>query len=65
METSGRAMTEKSTSSSIKCEDFAHFFLYCNVVMHHEFLPHGRTVNKEYYFEVKRRLGEAIPQKRK
>lgn len=31
--------------------------------MHHEFLP-GRTVNKEYYLEVLRRLREAIRRKR-
>lgn len=35
------------------------FFDYRGVV-HHEFLPHGRTVNKEYYLEVTRRLREAI-----
>lgn len=33
-------------------------------VVHHEFLPQGRTVNKEYYLEVMRRLREAIRQKR-
>ena len=31
--------------------------------MHHEFLPLGRTVNKEYYFEVMHRLCEAIRKK--
>ena len=30
--------------------------------MHHEFLPGGQTVNKEYYLGVMRRLREAIPQ---
>ena len=30
-------------------------------VVHHEFLPQGRTVNKEYYLEVMRRLREVIP----
>lgn len=29
-------------------------------MMHFEFLPKGRTINKEYYFEVVRRLREAI-----
>ncbi|UYV62710.1 hypothetical protein LAZ67_2001663 [Cordylochernes scorpioides] len=33
-------------------------------VVHHEFLPQGRTVNKEYYLQVMRNLGEAIRQKR-
>ena len=38
-------------------------FFYCNDVVHNEFLPQGRTVNKEYYLEVMRRLREAIRQK--
>ncbi|UYV79906.1 hypothetical protein LAZ67_18001018 [Cordylochernes scorpioides] len=33
-------------------------------VVHHEFLPHGRTVNKEYYLQVMRNLREVIRQKR-
>lgn len=33
-------------------------------VVHHEFLPPGRTVNKEYYLEVLRHLREAIRKKR-
>ncbi|GAB1860480.1 Histone-lysine n-methyltransferase setmar-like protein [Camponotus japonicus] len=39
------------------------FFDY-NGVVHHEFLPQGRTVNKQYYLEVMRRLREAIRKKR-
>ncbi|UYV71503.1 hypothetical protein LAZ67_8003522 [Cordylochernes scorpioides] len=33
-------------------------------VVHHEFLPQGRTVNEEYYLQVMRNLREAIRQKR-
>ena len=33
-------------------------------MVHDLFLPQGRTVNKEYFLEVMRRLREAIPQKR-
>ncbi|UYV77099.1 hypothetical protein LAZ67_14003280 [Cordylochernes scorpioides] len=33
-------------------------------VVHHEFLPQGRTVNKEYYLQVMRNFREAIRQKR-
>ncbi|UYV67290.1 hypothetical protein LAZ67_5000135, partial [Cordylochernes scorpioides] len=33
-------------------------------VVHHEFFPQGRTVNKEYYLQVMRNLREAIRQKR-
>ena len=29
-------------------------------VVHHEFFPQGRTANKEYYLEVRRRLCDAI-----
>ena len=39
------------------------FFDYRGVV-HQEFLPQGRTVNKEYYLEVMRRLRETIRKKR-
>ena len=35
-------------------------FIDFNGVVHHEFLPYGRTVNKEYYLQVMRRLREAI-----
>ena len=38
-------------------------FFDCNGVVHHEFLPQGRIVNKEYYLEVKSRLCKAIRQK--
>ncbi|UYV65275.1 hypothetical protein LAZ67_3003775, partial [Cordylochernes scorpioides] len=33
-------------------------------VVHHDFLPQGRTVNEEYYLQVMRNLREAIRQKR-
>ena len=39
-------------------------FFDCNGVVHHEFLPQGRTVNKEYNLKVMHRLSEAICQKR-
>ena len=38
-------------------------FFDCNGVMHHEFLRQGRTVNKEYCLEVRRRLRKGIRQK--
>ena len=64
MEASRRAKTEKGTSSSVKCEGFAHCFLRYNGVVHYKFLAQGRVVNKEYYFDVMRWLPEAIRQKR-
>ncbi|UYV80194.1 hypothetical protein LAZ67_18001973 [Cordylochernes scorpioides] len=39
-------------------------FVDCRGVVHREFLPQGRTVNKEYYLQVMRNLSEAIRQKR-
>ncbi|UYV77400.1 CSNK1A1 [Cordylochernes scorpioides] len=39
-------------------------FFDCSGVVHHEFLPQGRTVNKEYYLQVMGNLREAIRQKR-
>ncbi|UYV63132.1 CLCN3 [Cordylochernes scorpioides] len=39
-------------------------FFDCRGVVHHEFLPQGRTVNKEYYLQAMRNLREAIRQKR-
>ena len=41
-------------------KDLLPIFFHCNGVVHHEFLPQGRTVNKEYYLEVRRRLRKAI-----
>ena len=34
-------------------------------VVHYEFLPQSRTVNKEYYLEVMQRLREAVRKKKK
>ncbi|UYV75253.1 hypothetical protein LAZ67_12003104 [Cordylochernes scorpioides] len=39
-------------------------FFDCRGVVHHEFLPQGRKLNKEYYLQVMRNLREAIRQKR-
>jgi len=35
---------------------FIHF--YSEVIVHHEYAPEGQTINKEFYVEVLRRLGE-------
>ena len=40
-------------------------FLDCNRLVHHELLPQGHAVNKEYYLEVMHRLREGIRQKRR
>ena len=38
-------------------------FFDCNDAVHHEFLSKGCTINKEYWFEVMRRLRKVIHQK--
>ena len=60
MKMSRRAKIEKNLLSSVKCEGFFTVFIDYNGVVHHEFLPQGRTVNKECYLKVMRRLHEAI-----
>jgi len=40
------------------------FFFYSEGVVHYEFLPQGRTVNKEYYLEVMQCLHEVVREKR-
>lgn len=45
-------------------ESIEDVFMDYNGVVHHEFLPEGQTVNKEYYLGVMRRLREAIRRKR-
>jgi DNA-binding Lrp family transcriptional regulator len=39
-------------------------FFYSEGVVHYEFLPQGRTVNKEYYVEVMQHLREAVRKKK-
>ena len=39
-------------------------FFDFNGIVHHEFLPRGQTVNKEYYQQVQRRSRKAIRKKR-
>ena len=43
---------------------FVTVFFDCNGVVHPEFMPHCRTVNKIYYLGVMRRLRQAIHQNR-
>jgi hypothetical protein len=42
---------KKSMASSVQCESDAVFF-DCEGVIHHEFLPRGQMVHKEYYLKV-------------
>ena len=55
---------KKARQFRLKVQVLLTVFFVCNGVVHHEFTPKGRTVNKEYYHEVMLRLREAIRQKR-
>ena len=50
-------MTTRKVRSNVK--DLLTVFFDYNGVVHREFLPEGRTANKEYYLVVMRRLREA------
>jgi hypothetical protein len=39
-------------------------FFYWKVIVHHEFVPRGETVNKEFYLKVMKHLREAVRRKR-
>ncbi|XP_060845908.1 protein GVQW3-like [Rhopalosiphum padi] len=56
--TSPRAKKARQVRSNVKV--LLTVFFDFNGIVHQEFLPQGRTVNKEYYFEIMRRLREAI-----
>jgi hypothetical protein len=36
----------------------------CEGIIHHEFLPRGQTVNREYHLRVMKSLREAVRRKR-
>ncbi|UYV78161.1 hypothetical protein LAZ67_16000324 [Cordylochernes scorpioides] len=57
-----RSKKVRQVRSNVKV--FLTVFFDCRDVVHHEFLPQGRTVNKEYYLQGMRNLREAIRQKR-
>lgn len=59
------ARLKKSRRFQSKKKAMLTVFMDHNGIVHHEFLPEGQTVNKEYYLGVMRRLREAIRQKRK
>jgi transposase len=58
------ATTQKSTSESLKCEGDVDSFFYWKGIVHHEFVPHGKTVNKEFYLKVMKSLREAVRRNR-
>ncbi len=61
---SGQESVEDDPRFQSKKKAMLTVFMDYNGVVHHEFLPDGQTVNKEYYLGVMRRLREAIRKKR-
>lgn len=55
---------KRARQSHSKVKVMLTVFCDCRGVVHHEFLPTGQTVNKEYYLQVMRRLREAVRKKR-
>ena len=55
---------KKPRQSRSKIKVMLIVFFGCRSVVHHEFIPEGQTVNKEYYLAVLRRLRGAIRRKR-
>ena len=49
-----RARKEKTRQVRSNVKVLLTVFYDCNGVVHYEFLPQGRTINKEYYFEIMR-----------
>jgi histone-lysine N-methyltransferase SETMAR len=58
------AVTKKSRAESIKCEGVVGRFFYWKGFIHHELVPHDRTVNGQFYLEVIKHLREAVQRKR-
>jgi hypothetical protein len=50
-------------ASLVQCEIDADCF-DCEGIIHHEFLPRGQIVNKEFYLRVMKRLREAVRRKK-
>ena len=55
---------KKSRQSRSKVKVMLTVFFDCQGVVHHEYLPSGQTVNKEYYLSVMKRLRDAVRRKR-
>ena len=55
---------KKRTSVSLKYEGDVDSFFDWKGIVHHEFVPRGEAVNKEFYLKVMKRLREAVRRKR-
>jgi hypothetical protein len=53
-------LAAKKRARLIQNQDHAHCFFYIRGVVHHEFVPRGKTVNAAFYVEVLKRLDERM-----
>lgn len=60
----GEPRPRRSRRSRSKIKVLLTVFFYFRGIVHHEFLPPGQTVNKEYYLSLMRNLRESIRLKR-
>ncbi|UYV71619.1 hypothetical protein LAZ67_8003870 [Cordylochernes scorpioides] len=60
----GEPKPKKARFTKSKVKTLLVTFFYINGLVHHEFIPFGRTINQEVYLRIMRRLREAVRLKR-
>ncbi|UYV82503.1 hypothetical protein LAZ67_21002595 [Cordylochernes scorpioides] len=60
----GEPKPKKARFTKSKVKTLLVTFFYINGLVHHEFIPFGRTINQEVYLGIMRRLREAVRLKR-
>ncbi|UYV77660.1 hypothetical protein LAZ67_15001843 [Cordylochernes scorpioides] len=60
----GESKPKKARFTKSKVKTLLVTFFYINGLVHHEFIPFGRTINQEVYLGITRRLREAVRLKR-
>ncbi|UYV65939.1 hypothetical protein LAZ67_3005932 [Cordylochernes scorpioides] len=60
----GEPKPKKARFTKSKVKTLLVTFFYINGLVHHEFIPFGRTINQEVYLVIMRRLREAVRLKR-
>ncbi|UYV65090.1 hypothetical protein LAZ67_3003102 [Cordylochernes scorpioides] len=60
----GEPKPKKARFTKFKVKILLVTFFYINGLVHHEFIPFGRTINQEVYLGIMRRLREAVRLKR-
>jgi transposase len=61
---SGTVVSKQEERRLMKIPEVDDLFFDWQGVIHHEFVPRGQTVNKEFYIAVLKRLREAVRRKR-